>query len=467
MVQSVDKHGGPDSTLTQEEQTGPGASGEPDETFWRSRSWWGRAGHTAFGVWAANALSILGTVIAARALGPGEYGSVMLAIAVVTLVSTFLDVTLEEAAVFHGSRARASGDLGGLTALLRMSLRVDIGIGVLVSGAIVALAGPLADVAGAGELDPTLVRIAALSVLVTTADSTFGGALILARRVDLRARSMAATSAFRLVAVIVAVQLGGAVEVTISYVLGGVAGSLVLARLAWRAGWREWNSVSVSAPAPVGTWELVRFGFHSSLTTTVAAVYGSLVPVLLGRTAGPTAVGLFRAAMLPVVAANNLSGPVRLLMFPEQARLAAEGRIETLRRSVKLYTVIGFALGLCGAVVAYIALPWFIPLLYSPSFDAAVLPARILLIAAVFYFALSWGKTLAAAVGKPQIRTVLAAVELAVVALLLLGGLSDRGAEGAAIAVSAGSVAVGVAWLIIAPRLFRGQLLTESHRTPP
>ncbi len=76
---------------------------------------------------------------------------------------------------------------------------------------------------------PDLVQISALSVLVTTADSTAFAALALARRVDLRARALAATSAFRLIGVIIAVQFGGAEAVAISYVLGGAAGSLVLA----------------------------------------------------------------------------------------------------------------------------------------------------------------------------------------------------------------------------------------------
>ena len=97
-------------------------------------------------------------------------------------------MTFEEATNFYGNRALHDGDLGGLRALLRLSLKVDIAIGVVVTALVVALSGLLADLASAGRLDPTLVQISAFSVLVTTADSTAYAALALARRVDLRAR---------------------------------------------------------------------------------------------------------------------------------------------------------------------------------------------------------------------------------------------------------------------------------------
>jgi O-antigen/teichoic acid export membrane protein len=434
------------------------------ETFWTSRRWWRRTGHTAAGVWLANGLSILGTIVAARALGPGEYGAVLLALAAVNTVSIFLDVTFEEATNFYGNRALHDGDLGGLRALLRLSLKVDIAIGVVVTALVFALSGVLADLASAGQLDPTLVQISALSVLVTTADSTAFAALALARRVDLRARGLAATSAFRLIGVIIAVQLGGAEAVAVSYVLGGAAGSLVLAWYAWREGWRRWAPASGPEPEtrPVGSRELVRFGFHSSLMTSVQAISGTLVPVILARAAGTAAVGVYRVARLPITAANTLQAPMRLAMFPEQSRLVAEGRMAEVRRSTKGYTLIAFGIGIVGAVVAYVAMPWLIPFLYSSSFESAVTPARIMLIAAVFNLAFLWRKTLLAALGRPEIRTRLVAVEVVVILSVLLP-LADRGAEGAAIAASAGAVAAGLAWVAVA----RGLLADRPGPSPP
>ncbi len=416
-----------------------------------------------FGVWMAGALSIIATAVAARALGPTDYGSVFLAMSIVASIAIFLDFTFEEAAVFHGNRAVAAGDHAGLRSLLWLTLRIDVAIGLIVTATIVALADPIADVASGGSLDPDLVRIVALSVLVTTADSTAYAALALVRRPDLRARAFAATSAFRLIGVCIAVALGGVEAVAVSYVVGGALGSLVLGRLAWRHAWRSWDSGTALSERPVRARELIRFGFHTSATTSVRAITGTLVPVLLARAAGPAAVGIFRVGMLPILVSQSLSSPIRLAIFPEQARLVATGQGRELRKAARGYTQIAVGLGLFGSVAAWFLLPWLIPLIYSSDYEAAVTPARIMLVAAVIQIALGWRKSMLAAIGRPEINTRLAILNVVVVVPLMVV-LGDRGAEGAAIAVTAGVVATGLAWLIIAPRVLRDEALLLARR---
>jgi O-antigen/teichoic acid export membrane protein len=435
--------------------------------FWKSRAWWRRAGETSAASWISTGFAFLGTVVAARALGAEDFGSVVLALSVASLVATFLDLTLEEAVVHHGTRALVAGDLPGLRALLRRSIGLDILVGAFVSGAIFLLAAPLADLASAGRLDPTLLRLAALSVLVVTADSTTSAVLLVAGRPQLRAWSAAATNLLRLVGVVVAVELGGPEAVVASYVVVSAAGSVLQGTLAWRAAWRGWARASKIGTSPVSASKLLRFGLHSSLTTSLSAVSASLIPVLLGRLAGPAAVGIFRVAMLPIFAADTLSGPLRLVLLPEQARLSAEGNVHLLRRAMIGYTLIGLTVGVCGAVVGWFALPWLIPFVYSSEFDDAVLPARILLIAAVCHFALAWGKSFFAAIGRPELRTVISGLFLVLTGgLLLLFG--DEGSKGAAIAFSSATVVMSVAWTAMAYRLLaREARSTESRVSVP
>jgi O-antigen/teichoic acid export membrane protein len=420
--------------------------------FWITGRWWRRVAHTSAAVWGATALSFLGTIAAARGLGPAGYGPVVLALSVASLVATFLDLTLEEAVVHHGTRVLASGDVAGLRALLRKSLTLDVAVGIAVSSAIVALASPLADLASSGRLDPTLVRLAALSTLVMTADPTTSAALLVADRPQLRAWAMVAANLFRLAGVLVALQLGGPEAVIVSYVLSGAVGSLVQGVLAWRVGWRMWASAPTSGSSPVSTWRLLRFGFQTSVSTSLNAAESALIPVMLGNLAGPAAVGVFRVAMFPIFVGDTVSGPARLVLFPEQARLAAQGRFGVLRRAMAGYTLLGLAIGLVGAVAGLIALPWLIPLLYSSKFEAAVLPAQILLVAAVCRFALAWGKTFPAAVGRPAVRTAVSAVMLALTLSLVLA-FGSQGSKGAAIAYSLASVATAVSAVIVMYRL--------------
>ena len=437
--------------------------GPGDEPFWGRREWWRRAAQTAGGVWVGSLLAILGTIVAARALGASDYGAMFLSIAIVTSVATFLDITFEEATVFYGNRALAARDFAGLRSLVKLSLRVDIAIGTLVTAVLVLAAAPLADFASAGRLDPTLVQISAIGILLTTADSTAHAMLSLARRSDLRARGMAVQAAFRLVLALLAMQVGGPEAFAAAYALGGGVGSLVLGRMAWKVGWRTWDPSEGAGERRATTRELIRFAFHTSLATSVQSISGTIVPVLLGRAAGPTAVGIFRISMLPIIVVRTVGGPLRLAMFPEQAKLFADGRVDEIRRSTTGYTLIAFGVGIVGGAIAYVIMPWLIPLLYSSSFDAAVEPARILLIGALFNFALAWRKMLLAAIGRPEIRSRLGMIQLAVVATVL-AFTADQGAVGAAIAVSAGSVASGVAWLIIARGLLSHEALRRSSQ---
>jgi lipopolysaccharide exporter len=422
--------------------------------FWKTRAWWSRAGRTAVAVYLATALAFLGTVVVARELGPHEFGTVVLAVAVVTLVTTLLDLTLEEAVVHHGYRALEQDDIGGLLGLLRASLTLDIAISLVISAGIIVFAAPLADLASGGELDPGLVRLAALIPLVSPADATKSAVLQLAGRPDLRGWVMAGTNLARLAGVVVAVQIGTAEAVILAYAVGNALGALGSRILAWRLVRRHWRVPADSRALRVPVRELVRFGFHSSITTSIAGASGSLIPLLLGRLSGPTAVGLFRVGLFPVFVADSASGPIRLALYPEQARLSAKGDLAQIRHAIRAHTLAGLALSLPVAVAGWFALPWLLPLLYSDQFDEAVLPARIMLIAAVARFSGAWFKTLPAALGKPELRTRLALFELALmVALLIL--LGDQGSEGAAIAFAATSVASRVAAVISARVVLR------------
>jgi O-antigen/teichoic acid export membrane protein len=412
------------------------------------------AGQTSVAVWASTALAFVATVVAARALGPGGYGQVVLAVSVATLVGTLLDLTLEDAVVYHGFRALEAGQMGTLRSLVRRSLALDMTIGVVVAAVIVASAGPVADLVSGGRLPPGLLRIAALAGLAATVDGTTGGILLVASRPDLRARVMAATNTLRLGGVLLAVQLGGPEAIVASYAIATAMGAALQAFLAWWLGWRRWSTRGVTGGEPAGARALISFGFHSSLSTTLFSGRELMIPILLGSLAGPTAVGLFRVALLPVFAAGVASAPVRMLLLPEQTKLAASARYETLWRSIRAHTLAGLALGLPAAVAGWFALDLVIPLLYSEEFRGAVDPSRILLIAAVAHFACGWWKTLPTAVGRPELRTLVAGSSF-VVTIALLALLGGRGSEGAALAFSVAAVVTGIAWLVLARVLLR------------
>jgi O-antigen/teichoic acid export membrane protein len=419
-----------------------------------SRSLSHRLISSSIALWGSSALAFVGTVVAARALGPSEYGQVALALATATLIATLLDLTLQAGVVHHGSRALADGQFGELRALVRGAFLLDVAIGIAISGMVIVFADPIAEVASAGRLEPALIQLAAIATLGATVDGTTGAVLMLAGRPELSAWATAATNLARLAAIVLALSVGTAEAVVAAYAAGTVVGGICQALLAWRVGWRAW-------PAPRGRLEFKRwarrlapFAVHSSLSTTVISATDSLIQVVLGRASGPAAVALFRVARLPEMVGGLVSAPVRLVMFPENARFVASGRINDLERLLYRWSGISLALAVPAAVAGWFALPGLITTIYGERFADAAGAARILLVTAVLLFGFPWMKTFAAVIGRPQIASALAGVML-VVALPITAVYAEHGQVAAAAGVSCGVAAMTAGYLWVARRYFK------------
>jgi O-antigen/teichoic acid export membrane protein len=437
----------------------PGAASPIDpleEPFYRSGDWWRRTGSAGAAYLGATSLALATSVVAARALGPANYGTVVLATSVVATIAAFLDLSLEEAVVHYGARALTAGDIGALRGLLLVSLRLDAVVGLAVFVALVATAGPVAGLVGHNALRPLLLRIAAVEALAATLNGTTGAALMLAGRPQLRAWSMAWGNLARLVAVTVAVRVlhDGAQGLLWGYVIGAGVGALVQGALASTVARAKWFGVA-TAPPPATARQLAWFGLHSSTATTVVAARTGIVAVAVGRVAGPEALGLLSVAMFPVTLAAVVTAPLRLTTFAEQARMAAEGRLRTLWRAIRGYSLISLGVGLAAAAIGWFILPSLLPALYSHSFESALDPARILLVAAVATLATAWAKALPAAVGRPAVRTVVTVGEVVLLAILMVA-FGAAGAVEAATALSITAVVVSVTWLVVARRMLVG-----------
>jgi O-antigen/teichoic acid export membrane protein len=375
---------------------------------------------------------------------------VVLAVSLAGLITTLLDLTLEEAVVFHGSRLLAAQDLGALRGLLSAALAIDALNGLLVLAAVVSFAGVISELLSGGNTSPTLLRVAALAAFATTLDGTTGAVLLLARRPELRAWMGAWAALVRVAAVLIALRLGaGPTAVVSAFAVAAAIGAVSQGMVAWRVAHRRWPAQEKRARS-VRLWArpLVGFGIHTALATSVLAGRGALIPVVFGRLAGVQALGSFSVANLPVSAASVATGGVRMSLFREQAHMSAQGDWSRLRRSVRGHVLIGLAVGVPAAGIGYYVMPWLISTMYTPAFSGSVAPARILLIAAVLYLALGWTKTLPAAAGRPGLRTAVAGVDLGV-SVLLVWALASHGAVGAAAAVSISTALLAVAWWFV------------------
>jgi O-antigen/teichoic acid export membrane protein len=202
-----------------------------------------------------------------------------------------------------------------------------------------------------------------------------------------------------------------------------------------------------------------RFVVRSSIGTGLVSLRATLAPLLLGVVASPLQVGYFRAAQAPQAGFASLSAPVRLILLTEQTRDFERGRVDLLFSSLRRYTAGSALLMLVLVPPLMWLLPTLIRVVFGPDAVPAVDAARLILVAAALQLVWGWTKSFPVSVGRPGLRIVAQAVELAVLAPLLLVLGSRHGATGAAASVLVATVAFVAVWSLFALRLRRAVVL--------
>lgn len=416
-----------------------------------------RRSATALWVWASVAFGILGTVVAARALGLEEFGIFATTLAIVGFLQTLADLTVEESLTKFGFRYVASGAWGRLRRLFRSLLVLKVGGGALATLALLLVAPLADDLFGASELTSAILA-GALLPLVQSVENVGATALLLHSRYDLRGAYQAGSSGLRLLAIAVGSSLG-VPETLLAIVfaqavassVASVAGLLALRRF---PGARE-ERLGADARS------IRSFIVQSSVATGVISLRTTLVPILLGLVAGPTQVGLFRIAQAPLQGLTAASSPARLVLLTEQTRDWERGLRERVLSGLRTYTRWAGALMLGAVPVFFAAMPWLVEVVFGSEYEGAVTAARIVLLAAAVHFVLGWTKSFPVTIGRPTLRILTHGIEALVAVPLVVVLGSEWGATGAAVAILGATLAFALSWGALLLRI-RGEL-----RLPP
>jgi len=412
-----------------------------------------RAGAAA-GMYGAALLGFAGTAVAARLLGPRDFGLVTLVVATASFFQLLLDLTAEEAVVKFGFRYAEAEEWGRLRRLLGVALALKSAGGVVAALLVLGLAQVADSVFGAEGLAAPM-RVGALLPLVGAPEWIAASALILRSRYDIRGGLLAFSMALRLAALAVGARYG-----VLETVAALVAASAVATAASGTVGWLALRRFPHRPPAPLAEdrAHILRFVLHSSIGTGIVSLRGWLAPILLGLVTNPLQVGYFRAAQAPQSGFASLSGPVRLILFTEQTRDWERGRREAVFAGLRRY------LGGSSLLMAVAVPPllWFMPDLVRLVFSAAYAPAgdaaRLILLAAALQVVFGWAKSFPVSIGRPNLRILAHGIETLVLvpALLVLGDV--WGVTGAAGAVLASTVTFVAVWVVLLLRVRRGEL---------
>ena len=276
----------------------------------------------------AGVISLGYMIIAARALGPADYGVLMLVHTFAMTVGGIVEFPGWHAIVRYGAEALAAKDHGRLERLLRFAGAVELTGGA----AAVATAAVVGTLLGSRlGWSPVAVGFAlpySFAVLASIR-ATPAGYLQLVGRFDLLGLHTLAAPMVRLAGAGVAAVMGAGLY-------GFLVAWLVAALVEWASLWaiglwvarRELVSVRLAGTMRGVTTEnegIWRFMIGANADVTFGELAGRIPPLLIGATIGPVAVGLYSLAQRVT---SVLAVPAQVLgqaAYAELARLVAAG----------------------------------------------------------------------------------------------------------------------------------------------
>jgi O-antigen/teichoic acid export membrane protein len=403
------------------------------------------------GIYLSVGFGFLGTLIAARQLGPQDFGLFAIVVAATGFFQSLLDLTAEEALVKYGFDYTSASSWGRLRRLFEQALLIKAAGGLLAGLVLVAIA-PAADAIFDGTDLMVPFLIAAWLPLLQSPEGVSSAALILRGRYDVRAWLLVSSMGLRMLGLAIGSHYG-VTEAVLGMVLAQAVATAVLAGFALSA-FRRFPS---AAAERLGDHRrgILRFVFHSSLATGVVSLRGALSPLLLGLVSTPLQVGYFRIAQGPQQGFASLSAPARLIMLTEQTRDWARGATAVVFAGVRRYMRWSALVMAVVVPPVFILMPWLVRVLYGDDYDGASDAARLVLLAAALQFVFGWSKSLPVSMGRPGLRVLAHGIESIVMIPLVLAFGAAWGATGAGGAVLAATVVFCAVWAVLLVRLRR------------
>ena len=407
---------------------------------------------TAGSIYVAAVTGFLGTVIAARSLGPHGFGLLAIVLAAQGFFQLFLDFSVGDAVIKYGFRYVTAEDWGKLRRLLGIAVRVQAAGALFGGAAILALASLSNAVFGQSGLALPLV-VSSVIPLAALSTGVSNAVMILRGRYEFHGLLTMITMAGRLIAMAIGSQISVTATV-VGLLIAQIVSGLLIAAIGW-LGYRRFPHVERGEPLGADARPLRRFVLSSTIGTTLESFRSVFPPLLLGMVTTPVQVAYFRAAQAPQFGFSVLSAPARIILLTEQTRDVERGEYGRVSSTLRRYVIGSAALMLVVVPPAFWLMPTLVELVFGSDYAGASDAARLMLLAAAVQVVYGWTKPFPISIGRPNLRILAQLCEIAVLvpALVVLGVAWE--ATGAGGAVLAGVAASSVAWTVMALRLRR------------
>jgi len=377
---------------------------------------------------AVKSLVLIKFLLAARILGPQQFGVLGVAFTALAIVESLSDTGLAQALV-QRREASTPRELGGVWTL-QMFRGLLAGLAMFVCAPWIA--------AGFGIPESGhLVALAAVVPLVRNAVNP--GFLLLQRSRDFRSIALTESSVLLLDAAL-GLSLLAAGMGPVAILIGGVMGDALRALVSW-----TWFRCPIE---PHARWReisgLGRFGFWIWGTSALAVLINQFDKLVVARWLGPTQFGLYQtSSRLAQLGIADLASAAGNYLFPTLARLHHQDPAAGRRYFYKSLALVGAATGTLALGIGV-----FAPFLLSTALGSQWLPAAPVLRA--LCVAMWIGSLIAVCVAYLRARgwpnTIVVAVVIQFAVLLLIS--YPAATHGGAVGMAAATAVAGFASLV-------------------
>jgi O-antigen/teichoic acid export membrane protein len=349
----------------------------------------------------AAVLSFASLVVLARVVPVRVFGEVVFAQAAATAAFLILDPRLEDALIRFVPLLSQQQDPGAGTRLFELALMFDALIGI-VSGALTVALVLLAIVPLGDAGNSTFVMLALLQAAFQAAQGTVASAYAVTDGLVMWGVIRVVLAVASTAAAITALILGGAAWYMSVLAIVAAASTAIVSLMARQRVRRIFGPPTVLPRGTLGPFW--RFAGVASLTTSVFVGTEALPLTVVGALAGPALLARFRVGLAPARLTTTAFSAVPSVLFPLLSRDAAQTRLSSIRKKVLTSTALTLPVVVLLSLLAWLTLPFLVPLIYGAKFEASVMLARLLVIAALVRGLTAWSKVLAFALGRPRVR---------------------------------------------------------------
>ena len=297
----------------------------------------------------AGIISLIYLAMAARALGPHEFGILTLVHTYTVTVGGIVQMPPWHAVVRFGSLALVQDRRADFLNLLRATIGVELIAGGLSVAAAAALSGVIGPNLGWNETALSFAPVYALAVLASVR-AVPSGVLQLFNRFDLIGVHQAVPMAVRLMGAIPVVLLDlGLQGFLVAWLVAALAECVVMWAMGlWELRRRGYLADLAGRPGEVrtahpGIW---RFVITTKLDTTLTDLSTRLTPLAIGWMLGPVGAGLYNVAMRAGVILFQPAQMLGQAAYAELARMTAGHDMKGVRRVALRAGLVAMAVGL-------------------------------------------------------------------------------------------------------------------------